>query len=682
MRLAIDTGGTHTDLVLLDEDTGKLYFDKVATTPVDLTIGIEAGIKSIITQTEKSYENIKEFCYATTLITNILVQNKSVKTGMLTTYGFRDLLEIGRAYRAWNIYDISMDKQKPQIPRYLRLTVKERINFKGEILEPLDEADVFNAGKKLVKEGVQSVAIVFLHSYMNPVHEILVKKIFEKYFPDILVSASCEISPEIREYERASTTALNAFAQPTMLAHINRLEEKLGKLGMQSNQLMMQCNGGLNDFQSIKKAPIMSSSSGPIAGVLAGRFIGNSLKSNNLITFDVGGTSTDISIIKDNKINITFESELEHHPIQIPMVDHSTIGAGGGSIVWIDSGQGLRVGPKSAGAQPGPVCYDMGGEEPTTTDAMLISGIINPDTFLGGKITLNLDKAKRIFEQKISIKLGLSLEQAAIASIRVTISNMVEGIKAVSVGRGLDPRDYDLIAFGGAGPLFASFIASQIDCSRVIIPPRPGITSAFGILTADITDNFVTTQICMDEDIRLSEMNNIYKTMETRAISNFKDRFYGQEVLLLRSIDLRYFGQSFELNIPVPQKKITREDIVRIRHAFYQKHEEVFGHFFKDKPVQYVKYRVTASIVRKQTDFTNQLLLSSDTTTTPLTGERTVILPKGIYNLPVYYRALMPKGFTFMGPSIVEQMDSTTLLLPNDSGKVTQNGSIIIERRK
>ena len=375
MRLAVDTGGTHTDLIIMDERSGKLYVDKVPTTPKNLIIGIQRGIESILAQTGESHQSIREFCYATTLITNMIVQKESVKTGMLTTEGFRDILEIGRAYRNWNIYDIYMDKQEPLIPRYLRLGVRERIDFKGNIIEPLDEEGVIRAAERLVEEGVQSVAVVFLHSYRNPIHEKRAKEILEKNFPQLLVSLSSEVSPEFREYERASTTALNAYAQPKMIAHLTQLEDNLSQSDMKCRAFMMQCNGGLIGFSKIKKRPIMASSSGPVAGVLAGKFFANSRDMSDVITFDMGGTSTDISIIKDNQINFTIESELERYPIQIPMVEFITIGAGGGSIVWVDSGGSLRVGPKSAGADPGPACYDKGGEEPTTTDAMLLCGL-------------------------------------------------------------------------------------------------------------------------------------------------------------------------------------------------------------------------------------------------------------------------------------------------------------------
>ena len=681
MRLAVDTGGTHTDLIIMDERSGKLYVDKVPTTPKNLIIGIQRGIESILAQTGESHQSIREFCYATTLITNMIVQKESVKTGMLTTEGFRDILEIGRAYRNWNIYDIYMDKQEPLIPRYLRLGVRERIDFKGNIIEPLDEEGVIRAAERLVEEGVQSVAVVFLHSYRNPIHEKRAKEILQKNFPQLLVSLSSEVSPEFREYERASTTALNAYVQPKMIAHLTQLEDNLSRSGMKCRAFMMQCNGGLIGFPKVKKRPIMASSSGPVAGVLAGKFFANSRGMSDVITFDMGGTSTDISIIKDNQINFTIESELERYPIQIPMVEFITIGAGGGSIVWVDSGGSLRVGPKSAGADPGPACYDKGGKEPTTTDAMLLCGIINPNRFLGGRMLLEKDKARKAFEEKICRMLNLSWEKAAVFSIRVATANIVEGIKSVSVARGLDPRDFALVAFGGAGPMFASFVAAELDSPVIVIPPRPGIASAFGILTADVKADFVATKICIDEQISPLEMNSIYEELEAKAVRELQEELDGQEILISRSVDLRYFGQSFELNVPVPRKKLTADDIFSIRRAFFDKHKQAYGYFFENRPVQYVKLRVTAIIKKEAPDLLRMSLIDFEKGE-PLVEKRRVFLPVGELEIPVYDRTRMLRGYVIEGPAIIEQMDSTTLLLPGDTGEVAPDGSLIIQRRR
>ncbi|UCD70445.1 MAG: hydantoinase/oxoprolinase family protein, partial [Syntrophobacterales bacterium] len=467
--------------------------------------------------------------------------------------------------------------------------------------------------------------------------------------------------------------------QSKMITHLTDLEEKFSQLKVRCRRFMMQCNGGLIGFPKIKKKPITASSSGPVAGVLAGKFFANSLDLTDVITFDVGGTSTDISIIKDNQISITIESELERHPMQIPMVDFITIGAGGGSVVWIDSGQGLRVGPRSAGADPGPVCYNKGGEDPTTTDAMLRCGIINPEKFLGGKMVLSSDKAGRALEEKISNVLSISSEQAAVSSIQVAIANIAEGIKSVSVGKGLDPRDFVLVAFGGAGPMFGSFVAAELGSPVVLIPPRPGITSAFGILATDIKSDFVVTKICIDEDISPAEISSLFGKLEARALGDLEDEMDGKEILIFRSIDLRYFGQSFELNVPVPRRDLIEEDIRSIRKAFFHKHEQVYGHFFEDKPVQYVKLRVTAVIKKDPPDLSRAPMIDFESGD-PLIEKRTVFLPMGKFTTPVYNRRRMRTGYVIEGPCIVEQMDSTTLLLPDDKGKVTENGSLIIER--
>lgn len=679
MRIAIDTGGTHTDLVLADESNGKLCVEKVSTTPHDLLIGIESGLKTIMETAQASYGSIEELYYATTMITNMIVQKHKVKTGLLITEGFRDVLEIGRAYRKWNIYDIYMDKPEPLIPRYLVRGVKERIDFQGEIIDPLDEDNLFDQVAELVDKGVESVAVVFFHSYKNAVHEKRVKELLNERFPDLLVSLSSEVSPEFREYERASTTALNSFAQPKMISHLKDLEETLSEKKMQCRLYMMQCNGGLIGVEKIKQRPVTVSSSGPVSGVLSGMAFARSVGFSNFITFDVGGTSTDISVVENNEISYTIESELERHPIQIPMVDFLTIGAGGGSIAWIDTGGGLRVGPLSAGADPGPVCYDKGGTEPTTTDALLLCNILHPDRFLGGKLSLRRDIAFQIFEQKICGRLRLSMDQVIVSTIRVAVSNMVEGIKSVTTSKGLDPHDFALIGFGGAGPLFASWVASELKTAAVVIPPRPGLTSAFGMMMADIKRDYVLTKIAIAENVTPDEMNAEFESLEQEALSDLKWEAGGERIVLLRSIDLRYFGQSYELNVPIPGKKLKPDDIAAIRKIFYKKHMQVYGHFFENKPIQFVKFRIIAVVPKKKPDLSAALFQDSKTGSQP-TEEREIILPSGKINVPVYNRMMLDKGAVIEGPCIIEQMDSTSLLLPQDKGAVSPNGCLVITR--
>jgi N-methylhydantoinase A len=681
MRIAVDTGGTHTDLVLVDERTGRLFVEKVATTPHDLLMGIERGLESITEVAGVSQKDMDEFCYATTIITNMIVQKVKVKTALLITEGFRDVLEIGRAYRKWNIYDIQMDKPQPLIPRYLVMGIKERINFRGEIIEQLDEGNLIEAANKVIREGVESIAILFFHSYKNPIHEQRAREILKEQFPGVLVSISSEVSPEFREYERASTTALNAFAQPKMIAHLGDLERMVYKKSMHCRLFMMQCNGGLIGVEKIKERPVMVSSSGPVSGVLSGMAFANLAGFRDFITFDVGGTSTDISVIHRNIIPFTIESELERYPIQIPMVEFLTIGAGGGSIVWIDAGGGLRVGPTSAGADPGPVCYNRGGTDPTTTDAMLLCNILHAERFLGGKFPLHRNMAIQAFEERVCRHLGLTWEEAIVSAARVAVSNIVEGIKAVSTSRGLDPHDFALVGFGGAGPLFASWVASELKIASVMIPPRPGLTSAFGMLIADVKRDYVVTKICLDEMVSPEELNAEYSRLEERAISDLRWEAGKQDIMLFRSIDLRYFGQSYELNVPVNGKELRSGDILAIRRAFHEKHFQVYGHFFDSKPVQYVKLRVTAVVPKENPDMAAPLFYDFKDGS-PLIEEREIVLPGGKILVPVYDRMKLDDKLEIRGPCIIEQMDSTTLLLPDDKGSVTRNGCLVITKEK
>jgi N-methylhydantoinase A len=613
------------------------------------------------------------------MVTNMIVQKHKVKTGLLITEGFRDVLDIGRAYRKWNIYDIYLDKPEPLIPRYLIKGIKERIDFQGEIIVPLDESHLIDQVTALIAQGVESIAVVFFHSYKNPVHEKRVKEILNERFPDLLISLSSEISPEFREYERASTAALNAFAQPKMIAHLTDLEKRLAQKNMRCRLYMMQCNGGLIGVEKIKQRPVMVSSSGPVSGVLSGMAFAQSVGFDNFITFDVGGTSTDIAVIENNQISYTIESELERHPIQIPMVEFLTIGAGGGSIIWIDTGGGLRVGPTSAGADPGPVCYDKGGTDPTTTDAMLLCNIIHPDRFLGGKMSLRRDMALAAFKSKICAPLKLTLDEAVVAAVRVAVSNIVEGIKAVSTSRGLDPHDFALIGFGGAGPLFASWVAAELKAAAVVIPPRPGLTSAFGMMMADIKRDYVLTKIAIADRVSPEEMTAEYVKLEQEALSDLNWEAGGQQIMLFRSVDLRYFGQSFELNVPVSGKELGPDDIIAIRQAFYEKHMQVYGHFFENKPIQYVKLRVTAVVPKKKPDISSALFHDPKAGSPP-SESREILLPTGKVSVPIYQRMGLNQGTVLKGPCIIEQMDSTTLLLSRDKGSVTENGCLVIKR--
>jgi len=678
MRVGIDTGGTHTDVVLFDEKNDKFFVDKVSTTS-DLITGVLNGIKSILQSVGVEPTNLEDFSYSTTAVTNMIVQREKVKVGLITTKGFRDILEIGRAYRDWNIYDIQMDRKEPLVPRQFRKGVTERVDFRGKVIEKLNEDEAREIVRQFIKKGIESIAVVFLHSYRNPTHERRMKEIIQEEDPNILVSLSSEVSPEFREYERTSTTVLNAFVQPQMIRHLNSLREKLRGININCPNYIMQSTGGLTSFNRAQKKPITVGSSGPVAGVLAGRYFGNLAGFSNIITFDMGGTSTDISIIKDNKLSFTIESELDRFPMQIPSVEFNTVGAGGGSIIWIDKGGALRVGPKSAGADPGPACYDQGGRYPTLTDANLVQGVLDPAMFLGGKRVLNKKKAEDAIRE-VANRANMSVNEVASGAIQVAVSTMADGIKFLSVRKGLDLREFALVAFGGAGPMFASMVAEELGFPAVVIPPNPGVTSAFGLLLADISHEYVITRVVTEDMLPVNDVNDIFGHLEEQAVKEFEQEGIGKDrVIMLRTVDLRYFGQSHELNIPVKSGKLSDSDLVSLRAEFYKKHQEVYGHYFDNKPVQYVKFRVTGVVkkdkpqIRRSTSFSN--------IKNAKIGSREVRFQNEILKTSIFVRDKLRPGDIVKGPAIIEQMDSTTLLLPEDHAEIDPAGNIIISKR-
>ncbi len=673
--LGIDTGGTHTDLVLVGRDSGQIWTAKVPTTPADPLKGILHGIDRILGESRSSLSELDELIYGTTLVTNMLVQHQAVKTALVTTRGFRDVLEIGRAYRSGNIYDIQFERQPPLVPRHLRMEVTERVNFRGEILQPLDEENCRAVVRALKARGVTSIAVCFLHSYIYPGHERRLKTIIEEEYPEAYISLSSDIHPVFREYERTSTTVVNAYVTPRMVEHLDNFERKVRQRGLRGRLYTMQANGGRATFRTARERPVQVTNSGPIAGSIAGAYVASLAGYRNAITLDMGGTSCDVSLVEEGKPRYVSESRIEGHPVQIPTIDLNIVGAGGGSIAWLDPGGSLRVGPMSAGAAPGPVCYCTGGTEPTVTDANLITGRLNPDYFLGGETRLDLRAAESALRERIARPLGMTSEEAAWGILEVANATMVRAVKLVSVERGHDPHDFVLVAFGGAGPLHAVRLAEELEIPVVIIPRYPGHTSALGLVLSDIRHDYVATRIQCLDSIDPQGAKAIFDDLEAQARAQLiRDGISDDFKQLTRSCDLRYFGQSYELNVGVKGVIRSARDLKRIGETFHALHRRTYGHAMEGDPVDVVNYRVSAIGSRPASKWSP----ISKRDQNSLKGRRDVYFEGGFQPCRVYERRRLNLDCEVTGPAVIEQTGSTTILSPGDHARVDDYGNLIV----
>ena len=501
VRVGIDTGGTHTDVVLVDGSGGQVLALKVPTTPHDLSQGVLDGLGRVLDDANRPPSSISHFVYATTLVTNLLVEGSDIPVGLITTEGFRDILGIGRASRKPNIYDIQWAPPPPLVPRHLRLVVPERIDARGRVVTPLDEEATRRALGELVAAGVESIAVCFINGYANPEHEQRVAALAAEECPGLGISLSSDVVREFREYERLSTTVVNAYVAPPLMRHIDGLTEKLAGNAVASTPYTMRSNGGIMTFEAAKKLPVTMTHSGPMGGIIGGIAIAAACSIKDIITLDMGGTSADVSLVAGGEPVLTTRGTVGRHPVLLPMLDLITIGAGGGSIAWVDEGGALKVGPRSAGAVPGPACYDQGGDEPTVTDANLVAGRLNADYFLEGTRGLRAERSEAALRDKVAEPLGMTMGEAAIGIMAIAESHMVNAIKLISVERGLDPRDFTLVGFGGCGPLHAARLAEELSIARVLVPAVPGNVSAKGLLSADVRHDMVRTTVSALDDV-------------------------------------------------------------------------------------------------------------------------------------------------------------------------------------
>lgn len=672
----IDVGGTFTDTTIVDLQNKSVYLNKVPSTPRDPSKAFMNGLKKI----KQDFRRIKRIIHGTTHATNTIIQRRGAVAGLITTKGFRDILEIRRGNRPrGHAFDLQWTKQDPLIPRYLRIGVPERIASEGNIFSELEEESLLRAVGFLIEHGVTSVAISFLFSYINPIHEREAKKIIEQKFPQLYTSISSDILPEWREYERCCATVADAYVKPVMRQYISHLEQKLKNNGYSRRFFIMNSNGGIMTSNITKEQPIQTFLSGPVAGVVAANFIGKQAGFDNLISIDMGGTSFDTSLIRKGEFVYTTESEIEEGvPIKISMLDMRTIGAGGGSIAWIDSGGVLKVGPQSAGADPGPVCYGTDGKEPTVTDANLILGRLNPNYFLGGEQKLQEGLAKEAIQEKIADSLNVSWVEAAQGIIRVVVANMAQNIRIITTERGLDPREFALVAFGGAGPLHAALIGRELGIHYVIVPPYPGLTSAAGLLLCDLKFDTVRSLFCCIERDGTELIAQFLSEMLEQEIKLLEDEGYRNEPTCLTSLDMRYSGQNYEISIPVNKDNLSVEDIAK---RFDEKHKYLYGFYLSNVPHEVLRVRTSViGQVLDKDDILNAFSVNekAKSFSEPVEVRKVWEDSNQLKDYKIYKRANISKQIDIKGPAIIEQMDSTVYIPSWSQAMIDSLGNIII----
>ncbi|GBF35021.1 N-methylhydantoinase A [Desulfocucumis palustris] len=685
-RAAVDTGGTFTDGCMLNESTGELHVVKVLSTPEDPSRAIMRALHRLTEKSGMDLSGLYLLLHGTTVATNALLQCRVSKTALVITRGFKDVLHIGRQNRP-HLYDFRINRPSPLIPRHMTVEADERMLPGGRVLKPLNESGVEDVIKQLKAINPVSVAVSFLHSYANPAHEIIIKEALQRELPGVPVTLSSELLPEIREYERTSTTAINAVVMPEMSYYLKELQSKLSNLETSGKKglFVMQSNGGVLSAGQAAAESARTVLSGPAGGVLWGVLLGRETGRPSIITADMGGTSTDVSLIFRGSPRQTTEGCVGGFPLRLPMLDIHTIGAGGGSIAFVDRGGALRVGPQSAGAAPGPACYGLGGTEPTVTDANLVLGRLNPAVKMGENNHLDMDAARRAILGKIAIPLGLSLEKAAEGIITVVNAEMTRAIRLISVQRGYDPRDFALLAFGGAGPLHAAELAGEIGLSSVLIPRYPGVSSAAGILFADGRRDYSSAVITPWNEIDTDALTKRFISLENRAKSDFStEGFDTDKVVITRSFDVKYCGQSYELNLPAPAGKLTPGDMKLLARSFHLTHRAEYGFAREDAPIELTAIRAAAvvSLSRPADSSRPGGVFKRKETFAPKSGsvpQRKVIFNGISHSTAVYLRQNLYPEDQIQGPAVVEQEDSTTLIPPGMRARVDILQNLVID---
>ncbi len=674
--IAVDIGGTFTDVVAIDPATGAYHAAKVPTTPKHLIEGVREGTRKALEMVGAGAAEVERFVHGTTIGTNAVLERRGAPTAILATAGFEDSLEIGRLRRT-RMYDLFMDAETPVFlaPRRRRRGVPERIAWDGAVVTPLDEGSVLETVKALRdEEGATAFAVSLLFSFRNPAHERRVRELIHEFDPSLSVSLSSEVDPMFREYERTVVTAFDAYIRPVIQRYVNDLSQELHQMGIEAPLQIMQSRGGVTSAELVAERPVSVLLSGPAAGVIGARHAGSMSGMEDLITIDVGGTSADICLVQANKPLVTTEGTIDTYPLRVPMVDVATIGAGGGSIAWVDAAGNFRVGPLSAGADPGPACYGRGGTEATVTDASLVLGFINPDFFAGGSLGLDPDAAYRTLEV-FGSRLGLSAVEAAAGIHRVINSRMADAIRLVSIRRGYDPRDFALVLLGGAGPVHGGRLAAELSISRMVVPALPGVLSALGLLVAKIEHDQAVTVTTRLAGATPEDLETTYSTLEGQVATRMRaDNVPEGETVTVRSADARYAGQAYTLEIPIG-RPLSRESLMSFGDVFHAAHQRVYGHADPAAPIELVNARVVQSWSFPAFDFKPvTLAVPRGQTARRIYFEET----GGYVTVPVLQREQIDVGTTIAGPTIIEQLDSTLVLYPGNHAHLEPTGNLIV----
>jgi N-methylhydantoinase A len=669
--LGIDVGGTFTDFVAYDSETRELDVWKHLSVPQDPVAGIKAGLEGF-----PHKDAIRNARLGTTVATNAILERKGAVIAYVTTEGFRDVPFIQRGNRKYH-YDMSWVKPKPLMKRRHCFEVRERVDRYGRIITPLDEDGARAVAREIQGLGeIEAVAIMLLFSYLEPAHELRLKEIFAEEAPDLQVSLSYEVLPKWKEYERASTTCADAYLKPVVSRQLRSMRARMSELGLGDNLVIIKSNGGEMTLEAAANAPVNMMVSGPTGGVVAGKHIARLLDVSSMVTIDMGGTSTDVSTILHGRESFTTAFEIEWGvPIQIPMIDIRTIGAGGGSIAWIDKGGMLRVGPHSAGARPGPACYGTGGTEPTVTDANLVLGRINPDNFLGGTMALDVDAAHRAVEG-VGETLGQPLDATAMAIVRIANNNMIGALRSVLIERGLDPRDFTLLAFGGAGPLHAAELIVEMGIPAAIVPNHPGQFSAYGFILADArVDRQRTTQLT-SKRFSPATANQVLGELVSECVAELEQQGYTDDLHVTRSLEMRYLGQNYELELPIAFEAFTDETIPALWQAFHDAHEARFGFAIPGEIIEIVNYLATAVSVTPKPEL--KRIARADSPAPHAAGRRSVGFLDGRHEVPVFRREDLLAGHRIAGPAVIEEAASVTVLCPGQNLSVDAWGHLLI----
>jgi len=673
-RVGVDVGGTFTDLVTVRD--GTVQVRKTPSTPAAPEQGVIAGLEAAHERDGLDLSSVRFLGHGTTVATNALLEGEWADTALVTTDGFRDVLEIGRQARP-DIYDFQSENPAPIVERDRRFEVTERLDERGTVRTPLDESEVRALASDIAETDAESVAVSLLHSFENESHEQRVRELLEAEGVDAAVSLSSRTLPEIREYERTLTTALDAALKPVMDRYVGRLEEGIADRGVTSELKIMQSNGGIITADAARDRPVNTLLSGPAAGVQGATYVAGLAGFEDVVTMDMGGTSCDVSLVEGGDPLVSTDVEVGEYPVSVPMIDVHTVGSGGGSIAWIDAGGALRVGPRSAGADPGPVAYGRGGTEPTTTDAHLLLGRLDPAQFLSEDLDADVADVRAAVEP-VAESLGTSVEEAAQGILDVANANMERALRVVSVERGYDPREFTMVAFGGAGPLHASTLAEALDLPRVIVPRTAGVLSALGLLISDILYDDSVSRVRPWCEVTPATLADAFAEFRERGRERLDAEDLGPDRMQFeRTVDLRYAGQSFELSVPVPSGDLDEAALATVVDRFNDRHRQRYGHAYPEEPVELVTVRLRARGVVETPDLRPST--TAGTAADARRERRPVMFDGEFHETAVYDREALPTGTSFDGPAVVEGAESTVVVRPDQSARVDEYGSIIVE---